>query len=117
MKVELPPLDDRQFSFGGSALAFLGNAIVLPSDWSPAVRTTLSALGAIVAGVLVPMLQRAVRDWMELKAGTRKAERRAQKAEAELAYFKASHQNLPPVPPDVTESSESTGDWTPPKGA
>ncbi len=113
MKVELPPLDDRQFSYGGSLLAFAGNAIALPPDWSPVVRTTLSALGAIVVGVVVPMLQRALRDWMEFRAGVRRAEKRAQRAEAELAYYKASHDNLPPVPPEA----DSTGDWTPPKGA
>jgi hypothetical protein len=115
MRPEIPAtLDDRQFSYIGSSLALLGNAIALPADWSPAVRTLLSFLGALFVGVIVPMGQRALRDWIEFKAGVRRAEKRALKAEAELAYYKASHEGLTPVPPEITES---TGDWTPPKGA
>lgn len=62
----LAHVDDRHaFSLTGSTIAVLGNAIVLPADWSPAVRAVLSFLGAVFVGVIVPMLQRAAKDWMD----------------------------------------------------
>jgi hypothetical protein len=104
-------MDDRCFSYWGAGLTILGQLLVLPDDWSDAAKLFFAWIGGMVAGIGGPMASRAIRDWFEVKAKVRRLERRANEAEADLAYYKASHHDLPPLPHEPSE----TGDWTPPK--
>jgi hypothetical protein len=110
------------FSYLGATLTLVGQLIVLPAWLGDGLRTLLAALGATVVGILGATVQRGMRDWFEVRANV-KAERRARlKAEAALAKVEAdndelrSHLHLPPLTDADTQATETTGDWTPPKG-
>lgn len=84
----------QQFSFTGAGVTLIGQTIVLPAEWSPAVKAVVAFGCSLFVGLIAPLLRDVVRNAIAEWVGRKRAETQRDEAKAALADSQAELRRL-----------------------